>query len=81
MKFSVPHANGRKDTIYWFQNTFMPSCEKRSYPEVWVTLESMGRLSYTTMLFYINDNHDPEALIKYDYMRPDYAHVTDYIDV
>ncbi len=82
MEFSVPHVDGRADSTYWFYNIFTPSSDrKQQYSDSWVVLESMKCFSQNTITFYLEDGHEMPSSGSREPVFPDYAIVTEYIDV
>ncbi len=82
MEFSVPHADSRADSIYWFYNLFAPSSDrKQQYPDNWVVLDSMKCFSQNTITFFLEDGCEMPSSGSHAPIYPNYAIVTEYIDM
>lgn len=78
IEFSVPHTNGKPGTVYWFQ---VEASGKYAWNN-FVLLEKMGQDSQSCIAFRIDETkHDPLILAECDIIEPDYADVTEYIDI
>ena len=73
MEFRVPHVNGKSDTLYWLNAECRPGAKDNC-----ILLAKRAYDTQSSMMFGLYDESDyPESEI----IRPDYADVTEYIDV